>query len=124
MQELLDRYGVQVVAISKDTVAQAAAHRRRDDLTLTLLSDQGLVIHQAFGLVHADGLEFRTFYVLGIPFGWPVGFRQMAIPTTFLVDGEGLIRWVDRAADYRLRGDAARIQRALQEVFGEMNGDQ
>ena len=123
MQELLDSYEVQVVAISKDTVAQAAAHRRRDELTLMLLSDQGLVIHHAFGLVHADGLEFRTFYVLGIPFGWPVGFRQMGIPTTFLVDEEGMIRWVDQATDYRLRGDPARIQRALEGAFGEMNDE-
>ena len=118
MQGLLDGYEVQVVAISKDTVAQAAAHRRRDRADAAAAVGPGPGHHRAFGLVHADGLEFRTFYVLGIPFGWPVGFRQMAIPTTFLVDEQGVIRWVDQATDYRLRGDPARIRRALQGAFG------
>ena len=117
MQPLLQSYGVQTMAISKDTVAQAQHHRQRDGLTFPLLADPELKVHYQFGLVHQNGLEFETFFVFGIPLGWPVGFRRMAIPTTFLVDEQGIIRWIDQADDYRLRGDRARIEQALQKVF-------
>ena len=45
-------------------------------------------------------------------------FKTMAIPTTMLVDEEGVIRWIDQADDYRVRGDDARIREAVQSVFG------
>ncbi len=123
MQPLLQSYSLQTLAISKDTVAQAQQHRQRDGLTFPLLTDPELKIHRQFGLVHQNGLEFKTFFMLGIPLGWPVGFRRMAIPTTFLVDAQGIIRWIDQADDYRLRGNRERIEQALQQVFGEDEGE-
>lgn len=117
MQPLLQNYSVQTVAISKDNVSQAQHHRQRDSLIFPLLTDPELKIHHQFGLVHQNGLEFKTFFVLGIPLGWPVGFRRMAVPTTFLVDEQGIIRWIDQAEDYRLRGDRKRIEEALQQAF-------
>lgn len=44
---------------------------------------------------------------------------QMAIPTTLLLDEEGIVRWIDQADDYRLRGDRARTENALKRVYGE-----
>ncbi len=119
MAPLLQKYNVQIAAISKDTVAQAQQHRQRDGLTFPLLTDPKLAVHQQFGLVHNSGLEFKTFFSLGIPLGWPVGFRRMAIPTTLLIDEQGIIRWLDQADDYRLRGDETRIKNALITTFGE-----
>ena len=119
MQPLLQSYGVQTVAISKDSVSQAQQHRQRDSLIFPLLTDPELKIHRQFGLVHQNGLEFKTFFVFGIPLGWPIGFRRMAIPTTFLVDEKGVVRWIDQAEDYRLRGNRARIEQALKQAFGE-----
>lgn len=120
MRPLLDRYGVAVVALSKDPPEVAKAHRERDGLHFTLLSDPRLEVIRRFGLLHEGAVEFRTFYLAGhFPVGWPTGFRRMAIPTTLLLDEQGIVRWVDQADDYRLRGDRTRTENALREVFGE-----
>ena len=120
MKPLLDSYGVTVVALSKDTPEQAAAHRERDGLTFTLLSDPDLSAITRFGLLHEAGLEFRTFLIppFRFPMGWPTGFKRMAIPTTLLLDEEHRVQWIDQADDYRVRGDVKRPRSALESTFG------
>ncbi|MFT5679269.1 MAG: alkyl hydroperoxide reductase subunit AhpC [Myxococcota bacterium] len=121
MAPLLDEYGVSVVAISRDTQEDAAAHRARDGLTFPLLSDPDLSVIKRFGLLHEGVIRFRTFLIGGarFPLGWPVGFDQMAIPTTLLLDADHVVRWIDQADDYRIRGDVERTRGALVETFGE-----
>ena len=80
MSVLFDKYNVQVVALSKDTVAQAKKHQKRDDLPFPLLADPELKVIQSYGLVHQNGFEFYTFFLFGIPIGWPTKFNQMGIP--------------------------------------------
>jgi hypothetical protein len=117
MQPLLDEHSVRVVALSRDTVAQAANHRRRDGLSFTMLADPKLAAIEAMGLVHQAGLRFVSFTVLGVPLGYPAGFERMAIPTTLLLE-DGVVRWIDQADDYRLRGDQERIRGALESSLG------
>jgi alkyl hydroperoxide reductase subunit AhpC len=121
MAPLLAEYGVTVVALSKDTVEQAAAQRVRDGLSFSLLSDPELTVIKRFGLLHEGAIVFRTFLVgsLRFPLGWPIGFKQMAIPTTLLLDEQHVVRWVDQADDYRVRGDESRTRAALLQTFGE-----
>lgn len=114
-----DEYRVNIVAISCDSQQHVARHRERDGISFPLLSDPKLEIIRQFGLVHQKGLAFQTFNLLGVPLGWPTGFRRMAIPTTLLIDEQGMVRWIDQAEDYRQRGDETRISQALAEVFGE-----
>lgn len=123
MMPLLERHGVTVIALSKDDLAETNAHRARDGLTFTLLSDPELSVIKQFGLLHEGGLEFKTFFIgsARFPLGWPVGFKQMAIPTTLLMDEAHIVRWIDQAEDYRLRGDEARTRLALLEAFGEVD---
>jgi len=42
----------------------------------------------------------------------------MAIPTTLLVDEQGVIRWIDQTDDYRLRSSNERVLKAIGEAFG------
>lgn len=123
MKPLLDSYGVTVVALSKDTPELARAHRARDSITFTLLADPRLEVIKRYGLLHEGSAEFKTFLIgkINFPLGWPVGFKQMAIPTTLILDEEHVVRWVDQADDYRIRGDASRTEAALQEVFGSVS---
>lgn len=120
MKPLLDTYGVDVVAVSKDTPETVRQHVAEDDIPFTLLSDPDLALIRRFGLLHQGGLEFRTFFLGSVkfPLGWPTGFQEMAIPTTLLVDEHGVVRWVDQADDYRVRGDRSRTEGALREVWG------
>lgn len=125
MRPILDAYGVSLVAISKDTIEQAAGHRLRDNLSsFMLLSDPDLDVIQAYGLVHQKGFRFHTLFLGSFPLGWPVGFDRMAIPTSLLIDEDGRVCWIDQAEDYRLRGDAGRIERALAAVFEPLDPEE
>jgi hypothetical protein len=42
----------------------------------------------------------------------------MAIPTTLLIDEEGIVRWIDQTDDYRLRSHNERILEVVESTFG------
>lgn len=120
MKPLFDEYGVDVAAISKDTAQQAERHQKRDGLRFVrLLADPNLEVIAKYGLEHHKALEFKTWLVAGVPLGVPAGKKRMAIPTSILVDEHGIIRWIDQADDYRVRGDTDRIKRALRDAFND-----
>ena len=58
-----------------------------------------------------------------IPLGFTPSFKTMAIPTSLLVDENGIIVWIDQADDYRLRSDNARVLQAVEAAFGSAAGD-
>jgi hypothetical protein len=45
--------------------------------------------------------------------------RPLAIPTAILVDADGVVRWVDRADDYRVRTDTERVLAAVRASLGK-----
>jgi len=118
--------GVQVVALSGDSVEDAASHKHRDGLSHRLLSDSDLNVIKLFGVEHhkalgADSGETKT--ILGMPMPMKLKFKSMAIPTTLLVDETGTIRWIDQSDDYRIRAGHDRIVKAVSAVFdGDLNG--
>ena len=120
MQSDLEKYGVSVVALSKDSVEEAAIHMERDDLTLKLLSDSNLEVIRQYGVEHHKALNFTTttFIIGGIPLALTPSFKAMAIPTSLLVDENGIIQWIDQADDYRIRSNGDRVFDALKSAFG------
>lgn len=40
--------------------------------------------------------------------------QDLPIPTTFLVDAQGMVRWIDQAEDYMLRSDPGRVLAAIE----------
>jgi peroxiredoxin len=121
MQSELEKQGISVVALSKDDVSAAAVHKKRDGLTVQLLADPALEVIRQYGLEHHKAVNFNTgsFTFLGIPLALVMTFKSMAIPTTMLVDEEGIIRWIDQSEDYRVRGDDVRIREAVASVFAD-----
>lgn len=119
MEPALARYGVRVIALSKDTVQEAARHQARDRLRVLLLADPELTVIRQYGLEHhkAFGFDKASFRVLGIPIGLRPSFTTMAIPTSLLIDEEGVIRWIDQPDDYRLRADEDRVMQAVRAAF-------
>ena len=119
MQPELAKRNIQVIAISKDTVAEAKIHQDRDGLTLTLLSDPELTVIRQYGVEHHKALNFTTgrFMIGSIPLAFTPSFKAMAIPTSLLVDEDGVIQWIDQAEDYRVRSDDRRVTEAVQRVF-------
>ena len=120
MKPELARYGVQVVALSKDDVADAAMHKTRDGLQMTVLCDPTLRVIRQYGVEHHKAVEFSTvrFSLFGIPLALLPSFNAMAIPTSLLIDESGTICWIDQSDDYRLRSSEERVLSAVAAAFG------
>lgn len=115
----LHEQGITVVALSKDPPDRAAFQASRDSLQhVQLWSDADLSVIRQLGALHRGAIEFATWPILGVPLGVPTGFEAMAVPTTFLVDEDRILRWIDQDADYRQRGDEARVRAAIEQAFG------
>ena len=115
----LGRFEVSMFALSKDTQQDAARHKKRDGLSFPLLSDPNLEVIRQYGLEHHKAIEFSTvrFTLFGMPLALLPSIKVMAIPTTLLIDEQGVIRWIDQTDDYRLRGDEARVLAAIEAAF-------
>ena len=48
----------------------------------------------------------------------PKGIKGMPIPTTFLVDAQGTVRWIDQSENYQVRAHPDRILGAIREHLG------
>jgi len=75
--DALRRDGYEVLGISKDAPAKLAKFRERDQLTITLLSDTDLAVHQAYGAYGEKKLYGKT--VEGV------------LRSTFVVEEDGTI---------------------------------
>jgi alkyl hydroperoxide reductase subunit AhpC len=120
MRSDLEKYSVRVVALSKDKVEETAVHKKRDNLGFELLSDPNLKVIRQYGVEHHKALNFTTnrFKIGGIPLVLAPSFKTMAIPTSLLVDENGIIQWIDQADDYRIRSNGDRVFEAVKRVFG------
>jgi peroxiredoxin Q/BCP len=89
--------GFEVLGVSKDKPAKLAKFRERDQLTLTLLSDESLDVHRAFGAYGEKKLYGKT--VEGV------------IRSTFVIDEAGKIE----VAQYNVKatGHVAKLRRDL-----------
>lgn len=124
MQPELEKYGISVVALSKDTVEEAAIHKNRDNITLKILSDANLDVIRQYGVEHHKALGFVTnkYKIGSIPLTLTPSFKIMAIPTSLLIDENGVILWIDQADDYRIRSNGDRVFQAVEEVFARQSG--
>ena len=89
--------GYEVVGISPDKPAKLAKFRERDALTLTLLSDEDLAIHRAYGAYGEKKLYGKVV--------------QGVIRSTIVVDEQGLVE----VAQYNVKatGHVAKLRRDL-----------
>jgi peroxiredoxin len=87
----LDRAGIEVVTVCSDTPNEIKVGRRKHGLHATMLADPELKITGEFNLINPENMT-------------PKGLRApMPIPTTFLVDAGGVVRWIDQSDDYMVR---------------------
>ncbi len=119
IKDQMEEYGVTLYALSKDTVEEAAIHKNRDELELTLLADPELAVIRQFGVEHQKAFGFTTgnFMIYGVPLSIKPSFKSMAIPTSILVDENGKICWIDQAEDYRLRSSEEIILNEIKNHF-------
>ena len=81
--------GADIIAISVDPVEQNADVATKLGLSYRVLSDPELHAIDAFGVRHAAA---------------GIDGHDIARPATFVIDEQGIIRWRNLTADYRIRG--------------------
>jgi len=119
MADELRDYGVEVIALSKDDVDVAAGHKQRDGLSISLLADPALQVIRQYGVEHHKSIEVSTGKVnlFGLHLAMVPSIKTMAIPTTLLIDENGIVHWIDQTDDYRIRSDVERVIEAVKTTF-------
>ncbi len=98
----LDKFDIQIVTICTDTPQQIAAGRKKHGLNAIMLSDSDARVIDQFGIRNQ-----------GFHSGLPGGAKVLPIPTTVLVDAQGIIRWVDQSENYQRRSDPDHVLAAV-----------
>ena len=111
----LDRRGVAIVTVSTDTPEQIRAGRAKHGCRARMLSDADLAVTDLYNLRN------RKSFAPGRERSLPER-RPLPIPTTLLVDAQGVVRWIDQSADYQVRSDPERVLAALREHLPEPGG--
>jgi peroxiredoxin len=119
MKDELAASNIEVIALSKDDVETAATHRRRDGISMTLLADPALKVIRQYGVEHHKAIEASTGKVnlFGVHIAAVPSIKTMAIPTSLLIDEDGIVRWIDQTDDYRIRSSNERILQAVRTTF-------
>ena len=118
----LKKFNIEIVALSNDEVSEIKIHEKRDTISYKLLADPDLKVIKGFGVEHqkAFGVDTKnTMIVFGLPFPKTFKSKSMSIPTTILVDENGIIRWIDQSEDYRLRASEEAVMVAVNSTFKE-----
>jgi peroxiredoxin len=87
--------GIKLVALSSDRVDELRPFKQKHNWDITLLADPELVVHRQYRV------EFRKFTPKRGP------FRDLAIPTTILIDRDGRVLWLEQTSDFRVRPQAS-----------------
>jgi peroxiredoxin len=108
VQSELSTLGFPVIAISADRPARLVKSLEEQDLGFTLYSDSSLTAARAFGIVwRLTDAEVAQYQGYGIDLEAASGYNhhQLPVPSVFLVDAGGTIRWVYSNPDHRVRPD-------------------
>ena len=104
MRPGLDARNIEIVTVCADSESQIRKGRSKHGLGATIIADPNLTITDRFNLRNRTNLS-------------PTGVRALPIPTTILVDADGIVRWIDQAEDYQVRSHPERVMDAIQEAL-------
>ncbi len=110
-----------MIAISPDLPEELSKSLEAKGLGYTLYSDSALTAARSFGIVfQLDDTEVARYAGYGIDLEAASGedHHQLPVPSVFLVEAGGTIRWVYSNPDYQVRPDNVRLLEAAREVAG------
>lgn len=108
-----------MVAISPDRPEKLAESRRAKGLGYALLSDSRLAAARAFGIAFQLDEETRRQYArygIDLEDASGEGHGRLPVPSVFLVEAGGAIRWVYSNPDYKVRPENQRLLEAARQV--------
>jgi peroxiredoxin len=89
-----EKIGVSLIAVSSDRVDELEPFARKHKWQIRLLADPTLAIHQLYNV------QSRKFAPRRGP------FRDLAIPTTILIDKDDRVLWLEQSTNFRVRPQA------------------
>jgi len=112
--------GAQIVAISPQLPDNSLSTQEKNELAFPVLSDVGNKVARQFGIVFqlSDDLVklYRQFGHALEDANGARGKRELPVPATFLIDGNGTIRLAHVDADYTRRLDPDDVLETLKEL--------
>lgn len=108
--------GVTPVTISVDQIEEAAKTRDNYTIPFPVLSDPDLAAHRAFRVMHkADDAEVEQLKGFGMDIEQSSGrdHHHFAIPSIFLIDKAGVVRWAHADLDYKVRPTIEQLLAAI-----------
>jgi len=96
----LNERGIRIVTVSTDEPGAIAAGRGKHGIQATMLSDPDLKVTTLYDIRNERNIH-------------PGGLGPLPIPTTFLVDADGVVRWIDKSEDYQIRSQPERVLAAI-----------
>jgi peroxiredoxin len=108
--------GVRPVMISVDRIDGAAKTKAQYQIPFPVLSDPDLATHEAFHVVHHAGPEEVSKlkgFGLDIEAASGRDHHRFAVPSVFVIDASGTVRWTHVDPDYKVRPSTAQLLAAL-----------
>ncbi|HEY0279268.1 MAG TPA: peroxiredoxin-like family protein [Solirubrobacterales bacterium] len=113
--------GTELIALSPQKPDGSLTMKEKHELEFVVLSDPGLAVARAIGVVTRPAEESLAAQVeLGLDLGEvnADGTPALPMPTVAIVDGELTIRWIDVHPDYTARSEPEEILAALDRLEG------
>ena len=113
--------GVRLIAVSPQKPDGSLTMKEKHDLQYAVLSDPGLVLGRAMGVLTGPSEEARAAQLeLGLDLTDvnADGTVTLPMPTVAIVDGGLAIHWIDTHPDYSTRTEPAEILAALDTLAG------
>lgn len=108
--------GVQLIAVSPQKPDGSLSAQEAGQLTFSVLSDPGNQLATALGILTRpsdDARQAQAALGLDVSAVNADGTAGLPMPTTVLVDAEGVIRWIDVHPDYTTRTEPQQVLDAL-----------
>ena len=112
----LEERGVKLVAISPQSPDNSLTMQQKNELAFTVLSDEGNKVAVQLGVaIDPAAKVVAAQRELGLDLTAINADRTTALPmpTTVVVDADGVIRWIDVHPDYTTRSEVADIVAAV-----------
>jgi peroxiredoxin len=109
--------GALLVAISPQTVRQNDFTVTQHTLPFPLLRDEGAAVAAGFGAAYSVPGSMQSYYrsiLVNIPFINGEQSWRLPLPATFVIGRDGVIRWSQGHADFRVRPEPIDALKALE----------
>lgn len=117
-----DKRGIRIVAISVDQPGEEAKTQAKNEVAFPMLSDSDLATHKAFNVVHVLAeAEAKALAGHGVDLEKYSGqaHHSIAVPSIFLVDRAGKVRWVHVDKDYKTRPSPTQLLAVAEPVLAK-----